>query len=91
MYADDTTVYYSDLNNTKVQQVLMEELSSWIFKNGKMNLRKTHFMCLSRKGQEKEAMNLEVSVDNQVLERCDHVKYLGVINDRQLNWKKHIE
>ena len=52
-----------------------------------MKLRKTQFICLSRKGREKEAMNLEVLV----LERHVHVKYLGVIVDKQLNWKKHIE
>ena len=50
MYADDTTVCYSDLNNTKVQEVLTEELhqlSSWSSKNGlKMNLRKTQFVFI---------------------------------------------
>ena len=30
-------------------------------------------------------------VDNQVLERCDYIKYLGVIVDKWLNWRKHIE
>ena len=70
----------------------LHHLSSWISRNGlRMNLRKTQFMCLSRKGREKEAMNLEILVDNQVLERYDDVKYLGVIVDKQLNWKKHIE
>ena len=95
MYADDTTVYYSHLNCLEVQDVLTEELhhlSSWISRNGlRMNLRKTQFMCLSRKGREKEAMKLEVQVDNQVLERHDAVKYLGVIVDKQLNWRRHIE
>ena len=36
-------------------------------------------------------MSLEILVDNQVLERCDHIKYLGVIVDKQLNWRKHLE
>ena len=47
-----------------------------------MNLRKTQFMCLSRKGREKEvkeAMNLEVLVDNQVLERHDDAKCLSAL------------
>ena len=30
-------------------------------------------------------------VDNQVLERCNHIKYLGVIIDKQPNWRKYIE
>ena len=74
--------------------MLTEELhylSSWISKNGlRMNLKKTQFMCLSRKGRKKEARKVEVLIDNQVLERCD-VRYLGVIIDRQLNWRKHID
>ena len=36
-------------------------------------------------------MSLEILVDSQVLERCGHVKCLGVIVDKQPNWRKHIE
>ena len=36
-------------------------------------------------------MSLEIMADNQVLERCGHVKCLGVIVDKQLNWRKHIK
>ena len=95
MYADDTTVYFSDHNATKVQEVLNEELatlSSWIAINGlKMNIKKTQVMILSRKSRENEAESLQISIDNEVIANCDEVKYLGVFVDKQLRWRSHIE
>ena len=37
-------------------------------------------MMLSRKGREKEARRLQVSIDNGVLAKCDEIEYLGVGN-----------
>ena len=95
LYADDTTVYYSDSSVNNIQEVLTEDfgqLSSWISCNGlKMNLQKMQFVFLSRRCREKEADSLQVCMNGEVLKRCDQVKYLGVIVDKQLNWKRHIE
>ena len=95
MYADDTTVYFSYSDAEKVQKVLTEDLgnlSSWIAANGlKMSVKKTQVMMLSRKGREKEAGRLQVSIDNEVFAKCDEIKYLGVIVDNHLTWRSHIE
>ena len=48
-------------------------------------------MMLSRKGREKEARWLQVSMDNEVLAKCDEIKYLEVIVDKHLSWRSHIE
>ena len=67
-----------------MQKVLSEELgnlSSWIVAHDlKMNVKKTQVRMLSRKGREKEARRLQVSIDNGVLAKCDEIEYLGVGN-----------
>ena len=83
------TPQYTNLNCTEIQNVLTEELHHLPSQISRKGLRMR--MCLFRKGWEKEAMNVEVLVNNQVLDRHDDVKYQGVIAGKQLNWKRHIE
>ena len=59
LYADDTTVYYSDPGVNNIQEVLTEDLSwlsSWINCNGlKINLQKTPFcVCPEGAGRKKQ-------------------------------------
>ena len=56
----------------KVLTEILGNLSSWIAANDlKMNVKKTQIMILSRKGREKVAGRLQVSIDNVVLAKCD--------------------
>ena len=41
-------------------------------------------MMLSKRGHEREAENVQLFIDNEVIAKCDKVKYLGVIVDEQL-------
>ena len=88
MYADGTTVYFGDTNATTVQEVLNEGLgllSAWISRNNlKLNVNKKQVMMLSRRGHEREAEKVQLSIDNEVIAKCDEVKYLGVIVDKKL-------
>lgn len=42
------------------------------------------------KSKENKANNQQVSIDGEILAKCE-VKYLGVIADNQLNWRRHTE
>ena len=54
-----------------------------------LNISKSKFMMISNK---KNTLNeFRVKIANEALESCDHYKYLGVIIDKNLNWKLHIE
>ena len=49
-------------------------LSAWIERNGlSINMDKTQFMSLNRRGKEKEVENLQIVVKDEVLVRCDKV------------------
>ena len=42
-----------------------------------MNMEKTQFLSLNRRGREKEVVNLQIVVNEEVLVRCDKVQFLG--------------
>ena len=70
----------------------MERISSWIAANAlTMNVAKTQLMTMCRRGKHEEAEKVEVHVGGVELPKQDAVKYLGVIVDRELNWKQHID
>ncbi len=95
LYADDTTIYLSDSNTLSLKERLSQDLvalSTWIADNGlTMNTQKTQFMVLSKNGRDKEVEKLQIKVNGEVLRKCDKVKFQGVIVDRQLSWKDHVE
>ena len=53
-----------------------------------MNVAKTQLMTMCRRGRHEEAE--KVKVGGVELPKLDPLKYLGVIVDRELNWKQHI-
>ena len=92
-YADDITIYASNQNPDVVGSALegdLERISSWIAANGlTMNVAKTQLMTMCRQGRHEEAE--KVKVGGVELPKLDALKYLGVIVDRELNWKQHID
>ena len=42
-----------------------------------MNMEKTQFLSLNRRGREKEVVYLRIVVNDEVLVRCDKVQLLG--------------
>ncbi len=82
-------------NTLSLKESLSQDLvalSTWIADNGlTMNTQKTQFMVLSKRGRDKEVEKLQIKVNGEVLRKCDKVNFLGVIVDRQLSWKDHME
>ena len=94
-YADDITIYVSNKSPDVVGSALegdLERISSWIAANGlTMNVAKTQLMTMCRRGKHRKAEKVKVHVGGVELPKQDAVKYLGVIVDRELNWKQHID
>ena len=54
-----------------------------------LNISKSKFMLVSNK--KIESCVFEVKLNDTLLERCEKYKYLGVMFDKNLSWKSHIE
>ena len=55
-----------------------------------MNNDKTEFILFRLKPQLEKCKTKTLNVDNTEIELADRIKYLGVILDQNLNFKKHI-
>ena len=93
LFADDTTVFYSDQTNEDTETILNRELSKvsdWLAANKlSLNVKKSNFLHFHHGRCKKPTINLklnETKVDEKVV-----TKYLGVLIDNKLNWKSHIE
>ena len=93
LFADDTTVFYSDQTNESTEALLNRELSKvsdWLAANKlSLNVKKSNFLHFHYGKCKKPTINLELNetkVDEKVV-----TKYLGVLIDNKLNWKSHIE
>ena len=86
-YADDTSVYASHVDTHNLIKLLETEtfvVLEW-FRNNEMksNDDKCHLLVANHSGQ---SLNLE----NNMIQSSDSVKLLGVIIDKQLNFKEHV-
>ena len=48
-------------------------------------------MVLCRKGKQKDVKSVKVHVDGKEVSKLEAVKYLGVVIDKVLSWKQHID
>lgn len=90
LFADDTTIYLSDMKTTTLRNTMNEDLervSDWLRTNKlTLNINKTYACHF---GQRNDHMN-NLQINGEEIEFADSVKYLGVNVDKQLNWKAHI-
>lgn len=91
LFADDTNVYCSGENLEQLIKVVERELhklKSWFDSNKLfLNLSKTKFMVFSNKMMDN---NIQIKIDN-LLERVNYIKFLGVIIGHKLSWTYHIQ
>ena len=94
LFADDTTVFYSDHSIDNMVNVLNNELSeicNW-FKCNKLSLNtdKTNLMFLGTRHQTKNINSTHILLDGCELTRVQEASFLGVTLDQNLTWKQHI-
>ena len=72
----------------------MEEVKRWCDVNKlSINFKKTNFMVV--KSPRKKQVNITIKLKGKnnsthIIERKNHIKYLGVFMDSTLSWKNHI-
>ena len=80
----DPKVMESDINTG------LDRISLWLKVNKlSLNIKKTHYMIFNRK--KKCCCDVMLRIDKQLIEEVSETKFLGVIIDNGLKWKKHIQ
>lgn len=94
MFADDTVLFMSrkdlrTLNNDV--NINLEFVDEWMKANKlSLNYTKTKYMIV-RSCKASITGNFEIKISETVLERTDHIKYLGIFFDENLSWKFHVK
>ena len=92
LFADDTTVFYSDTNYINLFDVFNNELKFldlWIRTNLIcLNLDKTKFMIISNKKIPPD--KCELKINNYIIQQVNNFKFLGVFLDKNVNFREHI-
>jgi hypothetical protein len=95
LFADDTALWTSGNTTTslssKLQQAI-DEFESWC-KSWKLKLQptKTELIHFSYHPRKQYKHPVEVKVDNVSIKPLESTRYLGVIIDNQLKWRKHLD
>ena len=92
MYADDANIIITGKTLHELQlkfTALSNCLVHWVSINGlSLNVRKTQYMVFSNKKLDLD--NFELKVNHIPIERQVVARFLGVLVDSRLSWKKHI-
>ena len=96
MFADDTNLTLSVKTLTELKLALAPELnnlSCWLKANKlSLNVAKTELMIIgSRQRLSAQCDDVEIRIDDQIIERVDHTKSLGLFIDAHLSWCKQVE
>jgi len=93
LFADDTNIYYESDNLANLEITVNNELSKlhlWLIVNRlSLNITKTNFLIFHPYNKPLRH-NVTLKINDNIIREKDCIKYLGVIIDSHLNWKKHI-
>ena len=97
LYADDTTLFYTQSDTEKIKENIEFELSkvtTW-FKINKLlvNFDKTHFVPFHNKSSDivNALENIAITIDSHTLNKSNNVNFLGIHIDRYLQWNIHAD
>ena len=92
LFADDTTMYACHDNVINLTNIMSEELlkvSNWLMDNSlTLNISKTYYVIF---GLRQVPNYIRITIGQQVLDRQEYGKFLGVYLDEKLAFKKHID
>ena len=93
LFADDTNIYFESDDLIKLEKVVNKELKNiflWLNVNRlSLNVSKTNFIIFHPYNKPLK-QHITLKINNKAIMEKDSIKYLGVIIDSHLNWKKHI-
>jgi hypothetical protein len=91
LFADDTTLIYSNLNPHTLNNVVNNELKKvhlWMSTNKlTLNIEKTYYILFGSKSSNA----IQLQIDNINISNKDDGKFLGLFLDKRLNFSTHIQ
>lgn len=95
LYADDTAVYTSAKNSNTIIKRLNNEAAtlSEYFKMWKIkiNAAKTQAIIFPFNKSRRRTPTIDVNSDSKTIQPMDSVSYLGIVFDKKLSFKNHID
>ena len=92
LYADDTFLcaQNSDMKSLEIEvNSELKKVYEWLRANRlTLNISKSKCMIITKK---RNIDTITISISNTPIDQCNSYKYLGVIFDKNLDWKDHIE
>lgn len=92
-FADDTTILISDTSFEDMYLKAYEELHNicdWFLANKlSINLNKTNYI-LFKKNKNKLNVPPDLIINNTLINKVSHTKFLGIIMDEEISWKLHV-
>ena len=92
LFADDTTIYSTSQSPSTTQTNIENDmcaLSDWFCANKlSLNAQKTNFMVFSPKNKPTNITSL--NLENQIIQKVNSAKFLGIFIDDELKWSVHI-
>ena len=94
LFADGTSLFYSSTSIDQLEEVVNSALlniSDWLTANElTFNTSTSNFM-ITKPRQRKLFKNVKLKINNEISHESECVKYLGVLMDKSLTWKEHIQ
>ena len=96
LFADDSNFFISGTNLKEMTNTInteMEEILTWLKANKlSLNVKKTKIMLFNCPKNIKDTGACpKLYIANVALEQVDHIKFLGVMLDNNLTFKKHVQ
>lgn len=95
LFADDTVILYDTTSNMQEMLQYMQNdltvLNEYLRVNKLVvNIDKTNYIIFTSPRNNHNIINIPLHLNNRQISRTNHVKYLGLYLDENLNWKIHI-
>ena len=94
LYVDDFAIYYSSTNLRHLQRTLnmaITKIVAWTESVGfHLSIEKTQAILFYKDSRWKKNQDITLTMKNNVLKLSTSVKFLGLVFDTHLNWKRHV-